>query len=207
MFPRFKRSPAYAPGIMGYTSGSTPLECVTHIPGSESRRCFHWCARLLPRAPSPLRGATSPGVMSRASPQKALPFLLRSYGLIRPTKILPLTWISPIHQVFAGCCKPLLEVGGSRRYLHNPCIGAGTLTPPRPSGALARFFPVGIGLTLEVTRSAREKYPCMRLHQGEVSRGCSHSFMFRLPCSLGPQIAPTAVGLSPRGSRAVYATQ
>jgi hypothetical protein len=47
-----------------------------------------------------------------------------------------------------------------------------------------------------VTRSAREKYPCMRLHQGEVSRGCSHSFMFRLPCSLGPQIAPTAVGLS-----------
>ena len=100
------------------------------------------------------------------SPRKALPFRHRSYGLIRPTKILPLTSISLIQQVFAGCCEPLLEVGGSRRYLHNPCIGAGTLTPPRPSGALARFFPVGIGLTLEVTRSARENIPACDFTRG-----------------------------------------
>src|ERR1700692_592569 len=31
--------------------------------------------------------------------------------------------------------------------------------------------------------------------------------MFRLPRSLGPQIAPTGADLRPRGSRAVYTTQ
>ena len=30
--------------------------------------------------------------------------------------------------------------------------------------------------------------------------------MFRLPCSLDPQVAPTAVALCPLGSRAVYTT-
>jgi hypothetical protein len=38
-------------------------------------------------------------------------------------------------------------------------------------------------------------------------RGCSHSVMFRLPHSLGPQIAPTVEAQGPLGSRAVYATQ
>src|SRR6202043_963595 len=33
------------------------------------------------------------------------------------------------------------------------------------------------------------------------------SLMFRLPRSLGPQIAPTGADLRPRGSRAVYTTQ
>jgi hypothetical protein len=31
--------------------------------------------------------------------------------------------------------------------------------------------------------------------------------MFRLPCSLAPQIAPTAQNLYPAGSQGVYATQ
>jgi len=35
----------------------------------------------------------------------------------------------PVQQVFAGCCEPLLGVGGSHRYLHNPCIGAWSHTP------------------------------------------------------------------------------
>ena len=34
----------------------------------------------------------------------------------------------------------------------------------------------------------------------------SYSLMFRLPRSLGPQIAPTGADLRPRGSRAVYPT-
>ena len=40
----------------------------------------------------------------------------------------------------------------------------------------------------------------------EGFRGCSHSFMFKLPYSLDPQVAPTAVARSPLGSRAVYTT-
>jgi len=38
-------------------------------------------------------------------------------------------------------------------------------------------------------------------------RGGSHFVMFRLPCLLAPQVAPTAQGLNPVGSQGVYATQ
>ena len=44
--------------------------------------------------------------------------------------------------------------GPSRHYLYNPCVGAWTPTPQCLSGALARFFPEGNGLTSNVTRSA-----------------------------------------------------
>ena len=50
-------------------------------------------------------------------------------------------------RVLAGCCVPLLGVGLSRRYLLNLSLGAWTRTPPRSSGARARFFPDDIGLT------------------------------------------------------------
>jgi len=103
-------------------------------------------------------------------------------------------------QVFAGCCEPLLQDGASRRYLHNPRVGAWTRTPPLPPGASTRFFPGGIGLTQVPTRSARGSIPAMQLQQGIRFRGCSHSFMFRLPHSLGPPIAPTAEACHPRAA-------
>ena len=48
--------------------------------------------------------------------------------------------------------------------------------------------------------------PAMQLQQGSASRGCSRSLMFRLPRSLDPQVAPTAVPLSELGGQAVYTT-
>jgi len=60
-----------------------------------------------------------------------------------------------VQQVFAGCCVPLLGDGPSRRYLLNLYMGAWTRTPPRFSGAFARFFPENIGLTSVLTGSAR----------------------------------------------------
>ena len=68
--------------------------------------------------------------------------------------------LSLLRQVFAGCCQSLLEDGPSRRYLCNPCIGAWTLTPRCFFGALARFFPKNIALTLDLRRSAHPDYPC-----------------------------------------------
>jgi hypothetical protein len=47
----------------------------------------------------------------------------------------------------------------------------------------------------------------MQLLQGVTFRGCRYSLMFRLPRSLGPQIAPTGASSRLRGSRAVYTTQ
>ena len=42
---------------------------------------------------------------------------------------------------------------------------------------------------------------------GGSSRGCNHSVMFRLPCLLGPQAAPTMRALCPSRRRAVYTGQ
>jgi hypothetical protein len=47
----------------------------------------------------------------------------------------------------------------------------------------------------------------MPLQRRPYFRGGSHSVMFRLPCLLAPQMAPTAQARSPTGSRDVYATQ
>ena len=94
--------------------------------------------------------------------------------------------------VFAGCRQPLLVTGPSRHYLCNLCVGAWTHTPPCPFVAHAHFFTKDAGLTSRETRSAHRKIPAMRLQQGAVFRGCSHSIIFRLPHSLGLQVAPTA---------------
>jgi len=125
---------------------------------------------------------------------------------MRQTKTLPPSSIQLLRQVFAGCRKPLLGDGPSRHYPCNPCVGAWTPTPQCSPGAHARFFPEDNGLTSDVTGSAHQTLPIMQLQPGISSRGCSLSFMFRLPRSLGPQVAPTAVPLSELGGRAVYTT-
>ena len=115
--------------------------------------------------------------------------------------------LSLVRKVFAGCCQSLLRDDLSRRYLCNPYMVAWTLTPRRSPGAFTRFFPENIGLTLVLRRSThRFIFPHCNF-SGACFRGCSHSFMFRPPCSLGPQIAPTAVNYHPQGGRAVYTTQ
>ncbi len=48
--------------------------------------------------------------------------------------------------------------------------------------------------------------PCNANSTRHHSRGCRHSLTFRLPRSLGPPIAPTAVQSLTRGGRAVYTT-
>ena len=108
-----------------------------------------------------------------ASRQRALPLLPRSYGLMRQTKILLTDFVYLIRKVFAGCCQPLLEVGPSRRYLCDLCIGAWTRTPPRSIGASVRFFPINIDLSLASRRSARENNPATQLYAGLRFRDCS----------------------------------
>jgi len=50
------------------------------------------------------------------------------------------------------------------------------------------------------------KYPCNAASTGNRFRGCSHSLMFRLPCSLGLPAAPTAESKI-LGGQAPYTTQ
>jgi hypothetical protein len=67
---------------------------------------------------------------------------------------------SLFRMVFAGCRQSLLTDAPSRRYLCNLCIGAWTLIPQCLFGALTRFFPKNIGLTLDLRRSAHLDCPC-----------------------------------------------
>ena len=148
--------------------------------------------RRVPRAPLPGLGVTHAWVSSRDTSEGVTPpsSLLRAHAPVHaPPDVFSLNLI---RQVFAGCCQPLLVHGPSRLYLRNPCRGAWTLTPRCPSGALARFFPKGLGLTLDLRGSARPSSSCIAASAGHVFRSCSHSFMFRLPCLLGPQTSPTA---------------
>src|SRR5262249_2381687 len=128
---------------------------------------------------------------SLGPPRRTLLLRRRSYGLMRQSHRLSPLSDFPMRQVFAGCCHPLLPMGPSRHYPCSPCGGDWTHTPPCPSDAFAHFSSEGTGLTLRETRSAHGTTPAMRLPQGAVFRGCSHSLRFNLPHSLGPQIAPT----------------
>ena len=129
---------------------------------------FPMDVRYSPRAPLPIRWCYHRPGLSRGRSQSELPDLHRSYGLMRQTKILLPTSVSLFRQVFAGYCKPLLEDGPSRRYLCDPCMGAWVPAPPRLNGAFVRFFPLSIGLSLGVRRSAPGKSSTTQLSVGGV---------------------------------------
>ena len=78
-------------------------------------------------------------------------FVAPTGSCVRPSSSCRLR-SSLLLQVFAGCCEPLLHDGLSRRYLCDPCTVAWVPTPPRSSGALVRFFPLDIGLSLRVKK-------------------------------------------------------
>ena len=117
-----------------------------------------------------------------------IPISLTAYGL------------SLGQPVFAGCCQPLLGMGPSRRYLCIPCIGAWTPTPQRSPGACARFFPEDSGLTLKGRRSALSGISLQcNFYRGMVFGAAVIHFRFKLLCSLGLPVAPTAESILPSG--------
>jgi len=54
------------------------------------------------------------------------------------------------------------------------------------------FLPEGHRPHLRSERFGTPVSSCIAASAGHVFRGCSHSFMFRLPCLLDPPTAPTA---------------
>jgi len=138
----------------------------------------------------------------------ALPGPHRSYGLMRQTSTLS----RPTHD---GLVRESLQVAAC------PCweealpdvvssISVEVLGPvPRRASA--------VPLAVSSRRTSASPYmqevrradtpAMMATSMTNQFRGCSHSFMFRLPHLLDPQVAPTAEALCPLGSRAVYTTQ
>ncbi len=155
----------------------------------------------------PFGGVTPTGVTQR-SHRKALPSPHRSYGLMGQSKTLPL---SSVHPITVGLCRLSSVPAGSWTF---PALSPQSLYrcldpyPVAPLRCLSPFLPEEQRPHLTGHKFGSPKLSvAMQLQRRKNSRGCSHSFMFRLPCSLGPQVAPTAVALCPQGSRAVYTTQ
>ena len=159
----------------------------------------HWCP---PDAESPFASLRYYLVEGNISCylNRHCPILIAHTGSWARPKSSPRLRLSLLRLVFAGCCQPLLDDGPSRRYLCNLYMGAWTLTPQCFLGALTRFFPKNIGLTLDLRRSAHQTASAMQLQQSTLFRGCSHFVMFRLSCLLDPQVAPTAETQKPRAA-------
>ena len=149
--------------------------------------------RQVPRAPLRTKGVTSCAVAS----------CTKSEGTTPPSSLIRPHASDQNPPAASGC--PL--VGGSLQVAASPCwemalpdvisadlsLGAWTPTPQCSPGAHARFFPEDNGLTSVVKSSAHQTLPIMQLQPGILFRGCSSaSGGFRLPCSLDPQVAPTA---------------
>ena len=112
-------------------------------------------------------------------------------------------FVSLVPSVLAGCGQPLLGCVPSRRYLHNPCCVAWTPTPQCSFGAYP-FLPEGQRPRHRDEQLGTPDDLCKATSAEGTFRGCSHSLMFRLHNSLGPQVAPTARPLCVLGGRAVY---
>ena len=110
-----------------------------------------------------------------------------------------------VHQVFAGCRQSLLGDGPSRHYLCDPCVGARTLTPPRPPGAHAHFFPGDFGLTLRERRSARESLLQAASCRTPIS-GLQSFVDLRAPTLARPPGCSHRSDLGPLGGQAVHTT-
>lgn len=152
------------------------------------------------RCPEPLcltDGVTvSPG-KCLALPQRTLPLLHRSYGLMRQTSSLSSTSDLLLRRVFAGYRPSRPGEGPSRRYLCGSLPGC--LDPYRGgvSSAHARFFLDTIGLPQillgrlpATTRSATSE-------RKALSRWLSFLYLFRPPGWLATQVAPTAMSVTP----------
>ncbi len=158
-----------------------PHRCPALCPAAHSTD-----AHYSPRAPLPVDGVSTLQGRFRHGLESELPDLHRSYGLMRQTKILLPTSVPLFRQVFAGCDEPLLEDGPSRRYLCDPCMGAWVRTPPRPSGAFVRFFPLSIGLSLGVKGSAHWKKVPQRSFLWEVFSGLQPFVYLQAPILAWP---------------------
>jgi hypothetical protein len=150
----------------------------------------------VPRAPSPPWGVTPPRGEC-LHPRSALPNPHRYSELMRQTSTLS-------HPTHDGLVRESVQVAAC------PCWEE-VLPDVLASICVEVRLPVSSRRTSAspyVQEVRRAETPAMiATSMANRFRGCSHSVMFRLPHSLGPQIAPTVEAQGLLGSRAVYATQ
>ena len=159
--------------------------------------------------PGPLRTRRALPVAPRrpATRRWALPHPHRYYRPMRQTKTLP---PSSVHPYRASLCRLSLRPAGRWPFP--------TLSPQSMHGCLDPYPAVSLQCECPFLPEGLRPHPnCHEFgtpnnRRNATSttnsfRGCSHSFMFRLPCLLDPPVAPTTAALWPPGGRAVYTTQ
>jgi len=124
--------------------------------------------------------------------RKALPLPHSSYGLMRQTKTLP----HPSALASSvGLCRLLPVPAGRWPFPTLSLQSLHSCLDPYPAVFLRCSYPF---LPEELRPHVRSEtfgtpnYSCIATSAGHAFRGCSHSVMFRPPCSLDPQVAPTA---------------
>ena len=139
--------------------------------------------------------------------QRALPLLHRSYELMRQTKtLLPASVVPPP----ASLCRLLSVPAGRWPFPTLSLQSVYRCMDPYPAAPLRcvyPFLPEGRRPHLRNHRFGTPDHRHNATSTTGLFRGCSQSVMFKLPYSLDPQVAPTAVAQSPQGGRAVYTTQ
>ena len=141
----------------------------------------------------------------RSIPARTLLPGRRSYGLIRQSRLALLAFGSSPR---TRSLRRLLPAPAANRDLPdvisaNHSSDAWSLTTAVPRSAYTCFFLRVIGLPHEMSGSASRYCPRIRLLAGSNFRRCRHSFMFRPPSLLVPQVVPTAAHV-PQGSRDFY---
>ena len=138
---RFKRWFAYAPTSVvcpqprstSYV-GLSPALCPATALTDETAKCPE---SLCPMSVLPRSGRRVP------SPRRTLLLRLRSYGLMRQSRLaLPYFSLSLVRGVFAGCYQPLLPPGSSRRYLCESFLGCLVPYHGGPTECMCLFLPL-----------------------------------------------------------------
>ena len=188
--PKLKRWHAYAPNPAGYTTGSMPA-ATYHVTRVQRPGVCPSGIRHAPRAPSPAAGVTRCNVTSSVTSEGVTPpsslILAHAPDQIPPDdfSFMPYT---------TGPCRLLPAPAGrwpfptlSLHSLHSRLV-------PYPVMSLRCMYPF-----LHEERRPRNrayvlgtpKGPGQHRSPGVIFRGCRHSAMFRLLCSLDPLDAPT----------------
>jgi hypothetical protein len=132
-----------------------------------------------------------PGMILDHSPL-ALPSVHRYYELMRQTSCL----CSPqlfrlVRSVFAGCCKPLLTIGPSQRYLCKSFFGCLTPYPGVFLKCIFSFLPSKLRPSSSVDGVGFPQYPVQQLQYGKPFRDCRYSLLFKPPNLLTTLVART----------------
>lgn len=151
-----------------------------------------YLAITVPRAPSPPWGVT-PSRVVFPRPRPVLPSPHRDYGLMRQTSTLS----PPTHNGLVG---ESLQVAAYPCWekvfpdvLSSLCVEVRGPVPRRASAVPLPVSSRRASASPYMQEVRRAETPAMIApSMTNRFRGCSHSFMFRLPHLLGPQIAPTA---------------